>query len=58
MNLDQPLLPLFLVEERVRIVHPYHALRFAVVQDEDLRGCQGRPQGQAVVRGPAVKRSD
>jgi hypothetical protein len=58
MHLDQPRLPLFLVEERVRIVHPYHTLRFAVVEDEDLRGCQRRPQGQAVVRGAAVKRSD
>jgi hypothetical protein len=58
MHLNQPRLPLFLVEEWVRIVHPYHSLRFAVVQEEDLRGCQGRPQGEALVRGAAVKISD
>ena len=33
MHLYQFRLPLFLVEERVRIVHPDHALSFAVVKD-------------------------
>jgi hypothetical protein len=55
MHLYQFRLPLFLVEERVRIVNPDHALSFAVVKDEDLRGIQGRPQGEAVVGGAAVK---